>query len=346
MLVGIEIGGTKLQIGVGQGNGQPLVALERFEVDPQAGASGILRRLESTVGLLKEQHRAMRIGIGFGGPVDSTRGYVLKSHQIDGWHDFPIVAWAEKLFGVPTALANDCDCAGLAEARFGAGRGKHTVFYITVGSGIGGGLILNGQIYRGSGIAAAEIGHLRPGLHADRPDETVEAVASGWGIATAAQAKLTEPISHQLKPLQGGIRTLRPEDVRQRLIEVEEATEEYAADLLERCEGRSERLTAKIVGQAAADGNEVAREVLDHAWQSLGWSIAQVVTLLAPQIVVIGGGVAQMGEALMFAPLRREVDRYVFPPLLGSFEIAPAKLEEEVVLHGALALAADHGAAS
>ena len=108
---------------------------------------------------------------------------------------------AQRTFGMPTAVGNDCDVAGLAEARFGAGRGRRVLFYVTVGSGIGGGLIVDGQIYRGNGVAAAEIGHLRPGLHADRPDETVESMASGWGIAAAAQSRLAEPMLHPLPPL-------------------------------------------------------------------------------------------------------------------------------------------------
>ena len=114
-----------------------------------------------------------------GGPVDAEHGRVIKSHQIEGWDGYPLAEWVQATLNLPAAVANDCDAAAIAEARFGAGQGRHVVFYVTVGSGIGGGLVLDGQIYRGSGPAAAEIGHLRPGLHADRPDETVESIASG-----------------------------------------------------------------------------------------------------------------------------------------------------------------------
>ena len=132
----------------------------------------------------------------------------------------------------------------------------------------------------------------------------------------------------------------RPDQLRQRLIEVEEVTEEFAADLLDRADGKLDQVTAKLVAQAASDGNQLAIEVLNHACQVLGWAIAQVITLLSPDVVVIGGGVSQIGESLLFAPLRAEVERYVFPPLLRSYEILPAALGEQVVLHGALALAA------
>ncbi len=117
-------------------------------------------------------------------------------------------------------------------------------------------------------------------------------------------------------------------------------TEEFAADLLDRADGRLDQVTAKLVAEAAGDGNQVALEILQHACQVLGWAMAQVITLLSPDVIVVGGGVPQIGESLFFAPLRAEVERYVIPPLLRSYEIAPAGLGEQVVVHGALALAA------
>lgn len=343
MFLGLEIGGTKLQLGVGPGDGSPLVALERFDVKPEGGATGILAQIDQAAARLMGQHELEAVGIGFGGPVDPAAGRVVKSHHIEGWDDFALVEWCRQKFGLPVALGNDADVAGLAEARFGAGQGANPVFYITIGTGIGGGLILDRQIYRGNGAGAAELGHLRPGLHADRPDQTIESFAAGWGIAAAAQARLADPVSHRLSPLRSESGLRRPEDVRQRLIEVEEADEESAADLLERCDGQLDGLTAKIVAEAAAEGNALAQEVLSRAWQALGWGIGQMITLLAPEVVVIGGGVSLMGETLLFGPLRQEVRRYVFPPFLDTYRIVPATLGEEVVIHGALALASEAG---
>jgi glucokinase len=341
MYLGIEIGGTKIQVAVGPGNGGPLLALERFEVDREAGAKAIRERIaEIGLGLI-ERHHPLAAGIGFGGPIDCVVGRTIKSHQIEGWHDFPLVDWCRQTLGLPVGVANDADTAGLAEARFGAGTGRRVVFYITVGSGIGGATILDGQIFRGGSGVASEIGHLRPGLHADRPELTVESIASGWAITAAAQTRLTDRVSHSLGKI---ISSGRPEDaesVRQRLIETEEAEEEFAADLLERCDGQLERLTTKLLGQAASDGNRLAEELFAHAVQTLAWAVAQMITLLSPEVVVIGGGVPLIGEPLFFAPLRQQVNRYVFPPLRGTYRILPAALGEEVVLHGALALAAD-----
>jgi glucokinase len=116
-------------------------------------------------------------------------------------------------------------------------------------------------------------------------------------------------------------------------------SEASAADLLARVDGHADRLTCKMVAQAADEGNPLAREVFRRAVQTLGWAVAQMITLLAPGVVVLGGGVPQAGEALFFAPLRAEVERYVFPPLGGRSRIVPAALGEAVVVHGALAVA-------
>ena len=312
MFLGIEIGGTKLQLGVGHGDGRPMVALQRWEVEPQQGADGIRRQIEQLGKILIGRHAISAVGIGFGGPVDAAAGRTVVSHQVDGWRDFPLADWCQETLGLPAAVGNDSDLAGLAEARFGAGRGHRLVFYTNAGSGIGGALVIDGQIYRGGAGVASELGHLRPGPESERSSQTVESIASGWGIAAAARQRLAER---------------RPPD------------EEAAEDLLGRCAGQVEGLTATMVAQAVAEGNQLAREVFDQACLIFGWAVAQMITLLAPNIVVIGGGVSLAGEDLLFAPLREYVSRYVFPPLQGTFEIVPAKLGEGVVVHGALATA-------
>jgi glucokinase len=339
MFLGIEIGGTKIQLGLGAGDGSPLVALARFEVDSTAGANGILKQIETGAARLLAERSIQAAGCGFGGPFDAAGGRAVKSHQIEGWDGFPLADWLQQRLHAPVRVANDCDLAGLAEARFGAGSDSRVVFYVTVGTGIGGGLILDGQIYRGGGVSAAEIGHMRPGLHADRPEATVESIASGWGVAAAAQARLSGSVSHSLSILMPAMRKLKPEAVRQRLIEVEEQEEEHAADLLSRCQGHLDRLTARHVAQAAEQGNGIAQDVLMHAVRTLGWAIAQMITLVSPQVVVVGGGLSLMSPHLFLVPLREETQRYVFPPLADSYRIVPAQMGEEVVVQGALALA-------
>ncbi len=314
LFLGIEIGGTKLQFGVGAGDGSDqFAAFVRRPVDRAAGADGILQQITEVSTQLAAEHPLTGVGIGFGGPVDAATGRVTRSHQITGWEGRPLAAWCTDLLALPVVVGNDCDCAALAEARFGAGRGGQTVLYVTVGTGIGGGLIIAGQLHGRHRPAVAEIGHLRPGTGANHPAQTVEAVAAGPGIARAARQAL----------------------------EANAAPAQARTDLLRHCSQDPAQLTAQLVAEAATAGNPIARATLTRAIQTLGWAIAQTITLTAADRVVLGGGVTLIGEVGFFVPLREQVRSYVFPPLAGSYELLPAALGEAVVVHGALALAAD-----
>ena len=159
MYLGIEIGGTKLQLGLGDGLGT-IHSLWRGAVTPNDGADGIRKQILDAIPQMlasaqRDRAELKGIGVGFGGPVDDHTRTVIKSHQIHGWDGFPLADWITDIAGVPATLGNDADVAGLAEALFGAGQGLNPIFYITIGSGIGGGLIINGEIYRGCGRGAA-----------------------------------------------------------------------------------------------------------------------------------------------------------------------------------------------
>jgi glucokinase len=248
--------------------------------------------------------------------VDDATHTVIKSHQIDGWDNFPLADWIVEVVGLPAVLGNDADVAGLAEAMHGAGKGLSPIFYITIGSGIGGGFIINGEIYRGCGRGAAEIGHLQfqmywlkdPEHIFSSPPETLEQLASGWGIAeTARRCILQEkPVNSLLYP---------------RVVHSEHP------------------LTAEDVAMAAREGDAFAESLLNSSIRYLADAICHVIALLCPSRIVIGGGVALMGEELLFQPLRRMVSDRVFKPFAGLTDIVPASLGEEVVVHGAIALA-------
>jgi glucokinase len=311
MFLGIEIGGTKLQLGVGPGTGPPFAGFRRLDVEARRGAPGILDQIAATGRQLFAEFAIQAIGFGFGGPINAAAGTVTTSHQVEGWDDFPLARWCSDQFGVPTWLGNDCDMAALAEARFGAGRGKRSVFYVTVGTGVGGGLVIDGKLYGSDRPAIAEIGHLRPGLDATEPSQTVESLAAGPGIEGVTRTWLaTAPLDDR-----------------------------HAKRLLDRCD--PQKLTAKMIAEEAATGNALAQAALDHGCQALGWAIAQVITLVAVEAVIVGGGVSLAGEELFYGPLRRYIDEYVFPPLRNSYEILAPRLGEEVVVHGAVAMAAD-----
>lgn len=300
MLMGIEIGGTKLQACLADLNGK-IVHLWRTTVDSDRQAGGIRdsmrESLPELVKMVPSGQRLAGIGVGYGGPVDAKAGKTIISHQIQGWENFPLSEWLGQLLNAPVLLGNDADVAGLGEATKGAGREHDPVFYITVGSGIGGGLILGGAIYPGCGKGAAEIGHLM----VDRHGEILEHVSSGWGIQ---------------RRFANAVKAGRPTIVANAAPSVQE-----------------------IAGAARA-GDALAREILAEATDALAWGICQTAALVCPRRFVIGGGVSLLGEDLFFGPVRSAVERMVFKPFRGLFDIVPAALGEQVVLHGALALAA------
>jgi glucokinase len=311
LFLGVEIGGTKLQLGLGRGDGQ-LLAFERRSIRPEAGAQGILQQIAEVYETLLSRPsvggiRPSAVGFGFGGPVDVPRGRTLKSHQISGWDGFELAEWTRRTLDVPdVAVQNDADVAGLGEALHGAGVGLSPLFYVTIGSGIGGGLILDGKIYEGSGTGAAEIGHLWiDDLHPE--PRRLEDIASGWSIGSAAKAVLSKV--GEIGPL------------------------EVLAD------GDPSRIDAALVARAASLGDKRAVAILSTATQAVGRALAHVVTLLSPRRIILGGGVSLIGEELWFEPIRSTLDARVFPPFRGTFDVVPAQLGEEVVLHGALALA-------
>jgi len=297
MFLGIEIGGTKLQLGIGAGDGH-IVQLWRGNVKPELGGDGIRQEILAAVPEILQraniERSALRgIGVGFGGPTDDATQTVIKSHHIAGWDRFPLAQWLTDLLQLPTCICNDADVAGLAEAEFGAGRGFHSIFYITVGTGIGGGFIQNGTIYRGVGRGAAEIGHVRPAFPTGTPlsGEILESFAAGRGIE------------------------------RQYLNETGIAA------------------NVQTIAERARAGGTLEMRILDRAAQALAEGICTVVKLLCPQRIIIGGGVSMLGEELFFYPIRKYIAERGFAAFAGETDVVPAALGEEVVIHGALALA-------
>jgi glucokinase len=318
--LGIEIGGTKLQLGIGADDGK-LAALWRGTVDVAAGPEGIRRQITAAVPELLAKAGVDRsllkgVGIGFGGPVDDATHTVIKSHQIDGWDNFPLADWISDVVGLPVVLGNDADVAGLAEALHGAGKGLSPIFYITIGSGIGGGLIINGEIYRGVGRGAAEIGHLKlvshpvteTGSYLGPLVGTLEDSSSGWAIE---------------KRVENALWSGKGRD----------------SLLLKLVEKQWEKISAKHVGQAAENGDPFALSILNESLDCLALAICQVIALLCPRRLVIGGGISLMGDKVLFHPLQKLVAEQVFKPFAGLTDVVPAALGEEVVVHGAIALA-------
>ena len=270
-------------------------------VDVAAGPEGIRRQIAAAVpellqraGIDRSQLRG--VGIGFGGPVDDATRTIIKSHQIEGWDSFPLADWITEVTGLPAVLGNDADVAGLAEALHGAGKGLSPIFYITVGSGIGGGFIIDGEIYRGAGRGAAEIGHLCVrGRWGGSRMESLESIASGWAIQRRVQHAI-------------------------RLGKV------YARDsILFRTDRDAIReITVRDIAAAAKQVDIFAIDELETAWDHLSEGIANVIALLCPRRIVIGGGVSLMDEELFFDRIRDLVEYRVFKPFAGQTDIVPA----------------------
>ncbi|MCC7519004.1 MAG: ROK family protein [Verrucomicrobiae bacterium] len=189
LFLGIEIGGTKVQVAAGDDQGR-IETLWRGAVTPRDGASALRRQVLLGARVALRKRKAVAAGVGFGGPVSWERGCVRLSHHVEGWKDFPLAAWLRRRLGTPVFLENDANVAALAEARLGAGKGSDPVFYMTAGSGIGGGLIARGEIYHGAEPGEMEVGHTR----VPRPGRPVsewpilEALASGWATDRAMRA--------------------------------------------------------------------------------------------------------------------------------------------------------------
>jgi glucokinase len=348
--LGIEIGGTKLQIAVGRGEGEPFRSVWRGAIDAARRAPRIQQQLIQGVDELLGRARLKRreiagVAIGFGGPVDTRRGQIVTSHQVEGWNDFPLVKWFASNFEWPAVLHNDADTAAYAEARFGAGKGFDPMLYVTVGSGIGGGLICGGKIFRGSGAGAMEIGHLRPGQlphQVSLAGASVESIASGFGIEDRARrtiaawgeaaARVDDRFGPPVAAPEAPVRHTPSAESGRRF-------PERFATLMKLVNNDAQRITTRVISQAASQGDRLSRELLSDATDTLGWALAQAITLINPGRIVIGGGVSLIGQELFFEPLREACKAEVFQPFARIAEIVPAALGEEVVVHGALALA-------
>jgi glucokinase len=299
-LLAIEIGGSKLQVFAGNEEGE-ILERRRFSVDRSAGGEGIRAQIANALPALISAWQPKAIGVGFGGPVRWREGEIATSHHVSGWSNFPMASWLREQTGLPIAIDNDANVAALGEALHGAGRGRRAVFYITLGSGVGGGLVVDGRIYHGAPPGEVEIGHVR----LDPSGTIVEDRCSGWAVdRRTREAVEAEPASalaklvHDAGP--GG--------------------------------------ESRHLGSALAAGDPVAAAILDEHANSLGFALSHVAHLLHPDIIVIGGGLALLGEAVR-ARVAAALPRYLMEAFQPGPEIALADLGEDTVPVGALTLA-------
>ena len=309
-VVGIDIGGTNIVAGTVAEDGSEVLGLVSEPTLPEQGAEGVLSRIMKLARASMAAARGKEIaglGIGSPGPLDTTTGVVLLTPNL-GWVNFPLRDRVAGVLGMPATLDNDANCAIFGEWWRGAARGASHVVGLTIGTGIGGGIVLAGRVYRGKSDIAGEIGHMTIDLNGRRCKcgnyGCLEAYASGPAIAARA-----------IEGIEAGADSSLPRYVN----------------------GDLARITAQIVYEAAHDGDEYALEVVHDTAKFLGAGVANVVNIFNPEVVVICGGVTLAGDKL-FLPLRSEVKRRAFKPAVEACRIVPGELTGTAGVYGAAAV--------
>jgi glucokinase len=313
LFVGIDLGGTKIVTALVSEDGR-IIAEDYRQTEATKGLAAVVRRMtDSAKNVMKSASvtpgQIKAAGVAAPGPIDAESGIVTAPPNLPGWKDVPLRQLIQDELGLHTELENDANAAALAEHRFGAGRGTQHMIYVTASTGIGGGFIVNGELYAGATGAAGEIGHmtiLPKGPYCGCGNRgCLEALASGRAIAREARERVTCGVAALIEDLAGG-------------------------DL--------DRISAKLVAEAAAQGDVEAEEILGEAMTFLGVGMANLVNLFNPELIVIGGGLTKMGERL-FTPVRRVMHRRAFHSSMQAVVIAPSQLGDDVGVLGAAAVA-------
>jgi glucokinase len=310
--LGLDVGGTKLAAGVVDTDGR----VHSFVLEPTRSAEGPAAVLDRLFALGERAvaesgvawERIDGVGIGCGGPLDADRGVVLGPPHLPGWDDVPVTALAHQSYGRPAVLENDATAAAAAEHRYGAGAGTRNMVYLTISTGVGGGIVIDGTLYRGSMGNGGELGHVtvdcdgRPCRGCGRLG-CLEAYVSGTSIAERAQEALAA--------------TAEPS---------------VLASL--------DAPTAADVAAAARDGDALAQELWDETTSALACGVTSIVNLFEPEAVVLGGGVTRSGEQLL-EPVRETVRTSAMGPAGRGATVVLSALRERAGVVGAAAIAFD-----
>ncbi|MEZ5384173.1 MAG: ROK family protein [Prosthecobacter sp.] len=302
--IGIDFGGTSVKLGVCRGD-ELLFTDEPIPTAQFNGPTALIGEMAARVAKLQKTYPDIcAIGVGVPGLVDFDHGFVHELTNVPGWKHVPLKAILGEKTGLPVLVENDANAMVYAEFRYGAARGLKNVVGLTIGTGIGGGLVLDGRMYRGSGFAAGEIGQMS--IHYDgKPGHygncgALEKYTGNLQIAEHAVLRYSE----------AGI-------------------EKELADC-----------TPKKIADAAQAGDDIARQIWGEVADWLGTAISSIAWLLNPDVFVIGGGVAQAGD-LIFSPLKNKVQSMLSTVVWERLQVVPARFSNEAGIIGNAALAAD-----
>ncbi|MGO0123167.1 ROK family protein [Desulfothermobacter acidiphilus] len=310
-VVGIDLGGTKIYTALATLDGQVLAEV-KVSTQPEKGYRAVLERMVATVEEVRRQaareQPPLRVGLGVPGPLDPVLGVVHVAPNL-GWRDMPVKRDMEALLGVPVFLDNDANLAAWGEYRFGAGQGVRHLIYLTVSTGIGGGLVLEGKIYRGASYLAGEIGHITlwpegPRCHCGNYG-CLEALASGTALAREARELVSKGKGKGILSQAGG---------------------DVAA------------ITARTVGMAAAAGDPEAFALFQEAGRWLGIGLATLLNLLNPGVIVFGGGM-MASSPFFWDRMVQEMQRRALPATASAVQLLQASLGGRSGVLGAVALA-------
>lgn len=313
LVLGVDIGGTKVAAGIVDSQGQILTQARRPMIahgTAEAGLEAVIAAIDSVLESEETKGKVQSIGICSPGPLDPRTGIVLNPPNLPCWRDFPL---AEKIAGhyrLPVKVDNDANAAALAETRWGAARGYYYVFYAGIGTGIGTGIVLDGQIYHGNTGAAAEGGHVSidyggPVCPCGKRG-CIEILAAGPAIGKRARAKFEQ------NSLQG-------------------------SKLLELAGGVVCNITSELVGQAYAAGDPLAREILEETVALLAPWLGNIVDLIDPDVIVMGGGVAAMLRPF-FDDLKSRLPKWCVNPRAAEIPLVMARYGADSGIAGGAAL--------
>jgi len=312
-VLAIDLGGTKIFAVIISSKGQ-VMAREYCLTLADEGPEAVINRIFSAIDHLLSQRNINlsqlgSISIAAAGAIDFEKGLVTSSPNLPGWHDVSLRDIVKKKYKVNTFLINDASAAALGEQHFGAGQGINNLIYLTVSTGIGGGIIINGRLYSGASGSAGEIGHTTIDVNGPRCDcgniGCLEVLVSGTAVAKEAIRRIT----------QGG-----------------------RSSLIEAVGGKIENITAEEVSIAAQEGDSLASEVILKAATHLGVGLANIVNIFNPEMIIIGGGMVKMGDILL-NPARRIVKERAFQLPAQAVRIVPAQLGGDAGVLGAAAFA-------
>lgn len=316
LVAGVDLGGTNVRTCIARADGA-ILAQARTPTPADAGPAAVVAQIEAgvrqvamTAGVGVAQLAG--VGVGAPGPLDMHSGVVFSPPNLTGWHDVPLAAMLRDVLEIPAHIGNDANLAAVGERTFGAGRGNDNLVYMTVSTGIGGGVIIAGKLFVGSSGTAAEIGHMTVDLHGPRCKcgniGCLEALAAGPAIARAGREATREAPECRLLALAGG---------------------------------DPGQVTTSLVVQAAQEGDATALAVFNRAAEAIGVGCVNLINLFNPRRIIIGGGVSQAGD-LLFTPVRRVVAERALPSPRDACTIVPAGLGDDCGLYGAVSLVA-HG---